>query len=90
MPRCTKTRVPFEHTSPAEKKLASSADDTADSRSASSNTISGDLPPSSSVTCLSVDAASAITILPVAASPVSETLAIPRWRVSAWPTRASP
>jgi hypothetical protein len=44
---------------------------------ASSKTISGDLPPSSSVTFFKVCAASLITALPVPTSPVSETLRMP-------------
>ncbi len=50
-------------------EIAEQRPPTAFSRCASSKTMSGDLPPSSRVTCLSVRAASAITALPVPTSP---------------------
>ena len=59
--------------------------------SASSKTMSGDLPPSSMVTSLSDEAAAlAITFLPVATPPVKEILAMSGCWLSAWPTRQSP
>ena len=86
----TKTRVPLEQISPCVKKFASSAAETALSRSASAKTISGDLPPSSSVTSFRLAAAAAMTFLPVPTSPVSETLAMRSCWVSNWPVSAKP
>lgn len=89
--RCTNTRVPFVQTWPELKKLAVTAMSAARSRSASSNTISGDLPPSSIVTSFSDDApASDITFLPVSTPPVNDTFAMPGWPVSSAPTEPSP
>ena len=50
----------------------------------------GDLPPSSSVTALTVPEASFITALPVPTEPVSETLRIAGWRVSSRPVAEWP
>ncbi len=62
--------------------MPSSAPETAWSSFASSKTMIGDLPPSSSVTALSWLEASLITALPVPTEPVSDTLRIAGWRVS--------
>src|SRR5256885_1927411 len=56
------------------------------SRSASSNTITGALPPSSRCTRFRVADAAFATSLPVATSPVSETIATPGWRTMPAPT----
>src|SRR5438093_714149 len=54
--------------------------------SASSKTITGALPPSSRCTRFSVSAAVRAISLPVATSPVSETMRTSRWRTSPAPT----
>jgi len=54
--------------------------------SASSQTIMGSLPPSSSVSCFSVGAASRATCLPVPPSPVNETFLIAGLRAISRPT----
>mmetsp|Transcript_16867 Transcript_16867/g.42800 ORF Transcript_16867/g.42800 Transcript_16867/m.42800 type:complete len:232 (-) Transcript_16867:68-763(-) len=86
----TKMRVPLLHTWPLEYQLASMAADTASRTSASSNTMSGDLPPSSIWIFLRVGAASAQMADPVAISPVNDTLEMPGWRVSSWPVSLAP
>src|SRR5207245_1996385 len=58
------------------------------SRSASSHTIAGSLPPSSRVTCFKSEAASAITCLPVWVSPVNPILRTFGFLISSWPTTA--
>src|SRR5919204_209268 len=54
--------------------------------SASSNTSTGALPPSSRCTRLSVSAAARATSLPVATSPVRDTMRTSRWRTMPAPT----
>jgi len=67
--------------------LAIIAMSAARSRSASSNTISGDLPPSSMVTSLSEELeALAMTFLPVSVPPVNETFSMRGCSVSQVPT----
>ena len=61
------------HDSPEELKIPYSTPFTAWSRSASSHTIVGDLPPSSSVTGMSFSAASFASARPVVVPPVNET-----------------
>ncbi len=88
-PAGTNTRVPLVHTWPELKKLAITAMSAARSRSASSQMISGDLPPSSMVTSFSDDAAAlAMTFLPVATPPVNDTLAMRGCSVISAPTPA--
>ncbi|KAH3678782.1 hypothetical protein OGATHE_000051 [Ogataea polymorpha] len=61
------------------------------SRSASSNTTSGDLPPHSSDTFLRFAAALCITLAPVAVDPVNATLSRSGCSASLWPaTEPSP
>src|SRR4029078_9377056 len=55
-----------------------------------SNTISGDLPPSSSVTCLSPSAAARATRSPVGTEPVTDTLDTDECDTSAAPTSPAP
>ena len=59
---------------------------TACSRSASSNTRLGDLPPSSSVTFLRPGAAASFTFCPPMSPPVKATLAVSGWRTRGSPT----
>ncbi len=58
------------------------------SRSASSNTITGALPPSSRWVRLIVDMAASITFMPVATLPVTEIMRTPGWLISGEPTLA--
>ena len=58
------------------------------SRSASSNTTNGALPPSSRCTRLTVSAASRMTCVPVRVEPVTEISATSGWRASAAPASA--
>src|SRR5437870_546082 len=58
------------------------------SMSASSQTMAGSLPPSSSVTCFKSEAASDITCLPVCVSPVKPILRTLGFLISSWPTTA--
>ncbi|MNN22217.1 hypothetical protein D3C81_1355680 [compost metagenome] len=62
------------HACPLFMKPASRASGTAWSKSASSSTTTGDLPPSSSVTRFSVSAATRRMVLPTAVEPVNDTL----------------
>ncbi len=82
------TRVAEVQSCPALKKPPILMPSITALRSASSKTMTGALPPSSRCTRLSVDAASRAMILPVAVSPVSETIATPGWRTRAAPTRS--
>src|ERR1700731_3101930 len=66
-------------------KTPNSAPSTAASQSASAKKMLGDLPPSSSVTRLSVSAALFTIILPTAALPVKATLSTPGCATSAAP-----
>src|SRR5699024_12192630 len=70
--RGTSTRVPAEHTCPVFIAILESAAFAALFISASSNTTTGDLPPSSSATFLIVFAAFSITVCPTPSEPVKE------------------
>ncbi|KAG0730738.1 hypothetical protein G6F22_022106 [Rhizopus arrhizus] len=65
--------------------MAASSTGMAASRSASSNTTCGDLPPSSSVTGTWFSAAACATILPVCGEPVNEMWSMPGCAVNAAP-----
>ena len=66
--------------------MALSAPRAAASRSASANTMFGDLPPSSSDTFFSVFAARAISCLPTSVEPVKAMASMPGWSTMALPT----
>ncbi len=70
MPFCTMIRLAQTHVCPALRNLEAIAPATAASRSASSNTISGALPPSSRAIFLTVPALWAISSLPTSVEPV--------------------
>src|SRR3546814_2339914 len=55
-------------------------------RSASANTMFGDLPPSSRVTRLTVSAAALVTAVPARVEPVNDIMSMPGWRDIASPT----
>ncbi|MNM99248.1 hypothetical protein D3C81_1118010 [compost metagenome] len=71
--RATNRREPAMHDSPDELKMPYSTPLTAWSRSASSNTMVGDLPPSSSDTGIILSAAICAMCLPVVVPPVNDT-----------------
>ena len=74
------------HVCPVAAKMPEIAPLTASSKIQSSNTMLGDLPPSSSETFLKVLAASSLTRAPVALPPVKATLATFGWVTSGSPT----
>ncbi|MDT4857704.1 hypothetical protein FQZ97_921380 [compost metagenome] len=73
---------------PAAPKMPATAPITAWSRSASSNTMLADFPPSSSVTFLKSLAAISLIFWPAASPPVKATLATRGWPTSGSPTSA--
>ncbi len=78
------------HVCPVAAKIPATTPLVAASRSASANTMLGDLPPSSSETLARWSAASFITLVPVSVEPVNATLSTPSWRTSARPVSAPP
>ncbi len=80
------TRVAAVQSWPALKKPPILMPSTTASRSASSNTTTGALPPSSRCTRFNVADAAFATSLPVATSPVMETIATPGCRTMPAPT----
>ncbi len=83
--RCTYARVAAVQSWPVLMSAPATAPCTAASRSASSKTTKGALPPSSRCSRLTPAVASAATRLPTAVDPVNETIA-----TSGWATRCSP
>ena len=82
---CTKSRVPAMQFWPCRKKQARAAPGIACSRSASSNTTTGDLPPSSSVTFFRSAAAARTIMRPTSVEPVKAILSTPGCAASAAP-----
>ncbi len=82
----TSTREPARHVCPVAAKMPAMTPLTAWSRSASANTMLGDLPPSSSVAGISRSAAALYTPRPPASAPVKATLATLRCATSGTPT----
>ena len=85
---CRSSREPAMQVWPVAAKMPEMAPLTASSRMQSSNTMLGDLPPSSSDTFLKVLAASSFTRAPVAVPPVKATLATLGCVTSGSPTTA--
>jgi hypothetical protein len=77
---CTNRRVPAMQFWPCRKKQARTAPGITCSRSASSKTTTGDLPPSSSVTFFRLPAAAWTICLPTAVEPVKAILSTPGMR----------
>ena len=73
------------HVWPVAAKIPATTPLAAASRSASSKTMFGDLPPSSSETCARCDAAPVITAEPTAVEPVNATLSTPGCSASGAP-----
>ena len=71
---CTSRRLAHTHVCPVLRYLLAMAPATAASRSASSNTMNGALPPSSSDSFFTVPAHCAMSFLPTAVEPVNVTL----------------
>ena len=78
-------REPAQQHWPWLKKIALAAPGIAASRSASANTMLGDLPPSSSETRLRLSAAAWTISLPTSVEPVNATLSTPGWAAIAAP-----
>ena len=90
MPSCTSSREPAQQTWPWLNQIASTTPSTAPSRSASSNTMKGDLPPSSSVSDLPVPAVAWRIRRPTSVEPVKAILSTPGCSTSAAPVAPSP
>ena len=90
MVSCTNRRDPAQHTWPWLNQMASTTPSTALSRSASSKTMKGDLPPSSSVSPLPLPAVCSRMMRPTSVEPVKAILSTPGcWTMSS-PTAPSP
>ena len=77
MPSCTSRREPAQQTWPWLNQMASTTPSTAPSRSASSKTMKGDLPPSSSVSDLPEPAVASRMQRPTSVEPVKAILSMP-------------
>ena len=87
---CTSSREPAQQTWPWLKKMPLTMPSTAWSIGASSKTMLAALPPSSSVTRLSVPAMDRAIALPTSVEPVNATLSTSGWATSAWPVPPAP
>jgi hypothetical protein len=87
---CTSRREPAQQTWPWLNQIESTRPSTAASRSASSKTMNGDLPPSSSDSFLPVPAVALRMMRPTSVEPVKASLSMPGWLTMASPTRPSP
>ena len=85
MERCTSSRLPAVQVCPAFCTMARTMMGTARSASTSSNTICGDLPPSSSTHFTAFLAAACCTSVPTSLEPVKEMKSMPGWPASAAP-----
>ena len=90
MPSCTSSREPAQQTCPWLNQMASTTPSIAPSMSASSNTMNGDLPPSSSVSALPVPAVCARISRPTSVEPVKAILSTPACSTSSAPVLPSP
>ena len=79
------SREPAEQVWPAFCTIALTTEASAASKSASANTICGDLPPSSSVQPMWLRAAAVCTAVPTSGLPVNEMKSTPGWAASAAP-----
>ncbi len=82
--------MPAQQAWPELANTPIAAPGTARARSASANTMSGDLPPNSSVTRLRLPAAARTISWPTAVDPVNATLSTPGWAVRAAPVSPNP
>ena len=86
----TSKREPAQHTWPWLNQMASTTPSTTLSRSASSKTMNGDLPPSSSETFFPVPAVARLMILPTSVEPVNAIFCTPGWFTKAAPVAPAP
>src|SRR5262249_30116298 len=86
---CTRIRLAHTQVCPVLRYFDTIAPSTAASRSASSNTMNGALPPSSSYTFFTADAYCAIRTLPTSVDPVNEIFRTSGFAVSSPPTSAA-
>src|SRR6266540_3246112 len=89
-PSCTSRREPAQQTWPWLNQIASTTPSTTLSKSASSNTTNGDLPPSSSEIFLPLPAVAWRMIRPTSVDPVKAILSIPACLTIISPTAPSP
>ncbi len=82
--------TPAQQTWPWLNQIASTTPSTAASRSASSKTMKGDLPPSSSVSDLPEPAVCSRMMRPTSVEPVKAILSMPAWSTIAAPVAPSP
>src|SRR3989442_1611460 len=89
-PSCTSSREPAQQTCPWLNQIASTTPSTTLSRSASSNTMNGLLPPSSRESFLPEPAVALRMTRPTSAEPVNAILSTSGWSTSSAPVRPSP
>ncbi len=89
-PSCTRSREPAQQTWPWLNQIASTTPSTAPSISASSKTMKGDLPPSSSVSDLPVPAVASRIRRPTSVEPVKAILSISACSTISAPVSPSP
>ena len=89
-PSCTNSREPAQHTWPWLNQIASTTPSTTLSRSASSNTRKGLLPPSSRVSFLPLPAVARRMARPTSVEPVNAILSTSGWDTSSLPVSPSP
>ncbi len=90
IPSCTSRRDPAQHTCPWLNQIASTTPSTTLSRSASSNTMNGLLPPSSSESFLPEPAVAFRMMRPTSVEPVNAILSTSGWLTISSPVRPSP
>ena len=90
IPSCARMREPAQQTWPWLNQMASTTPSTTLSRSASSNTMNGDFPPSSSDSFFPVPAVATRMSRPTSVDPVKAILSTPGCATSAAPVRPSP
>ncbi|MNL37080.1 hypothetical protein D3C87_1592010 [compost metagenome] len=90
MPSCRSRRDPAQHTWPWLNQMASTTPSTAASRSASSKTTKGLLPPSSRLSFLPDPAVATRIARPTSVEPVKAILSIPSWSTISLPASPSP
>ena len=90
MPSWTRMRDPAQHTWPWLNQMASTTPSTTESRSASSKTMNGDLPPSSRLRRLPLPAVAARMMRPTSVDPVKAILSTSGCSTRAAPVAPSP
>jgi hypothetical protein len=90
IPSCTRSREPAQQTCPWLNQIASTTPSTTESRSASSNTMKGDFPPSSSESFLPEPAVALRMMRPTSVLPVKAILSMSSCATIAAPVSPSP